>query len=64
MKRDMDLIRLKLMQVEGEEPAPDLSAYTEEQQVYHMALLIEAGLVDGIVKKMLTASPPGLLPSG
>ena len=49
MKRDMELIRLQLMQVEGEEPGPDLSAYTEEQQVYHMALLIEAGLVDGDV---------------
>lgn len=47
MKRDMDLIRLQLMRVEGEEPEPDLSAYPEQQKVYHMALLIEAGLVLG-----------------
>jgi hypothetical protein len=49
MKRDMDLIRLLLLQAEGERPAPDLSAYTEEQQVYHSALIIEAGLVHGEV---------------
>jgi len=49
MKRDMALIRLQLMEVEGEDPKPDLSAYTEEQQVFHMALLIEAGLVDGSI---------------
>ncbi len=47
MKRDMDLIRLLLLQAEGEEPAPDLSGYTEQQQVYHSALIIEAGLVHG-----------------
>ncbi len=29
------------------EPKPDLSAYTNEQRVYHAALLIEAGLVAG-----------------
>jgi len=49
MKRDMNLIRLLLMQCEGEEPKPDLSAYTEEQQVYHAALLVEAGLIKGDV---------------
>jgi hypothetical protein len=47
MKRDMNLIRLLLLQTEGEEPKPDLSAYTTEQCVYHSALLVEAGLVDG-----------------
>ena len=51
MKRDMELIRLQLLRVEGEQPAPELSAYTEEQKVYHMALCIEAGLVDGEVVK-------------
>jgi hypothetical protein len=43
----MDIIRLLLLQAEGEEPAPDLSAYTQAQQVYHSALIIEAGLVHG-----------------
>ncbi len=30
MKRDMNLIRLLLLETEGEDPQPDLSAYTEE----------------------------------
>ena len=51
MKRDMELIRLSLLEVEGEKPVPDLSAYTEDQKVYHMALCIEAGLVDGDIVK-------------
>jgi len=45
----MNLIRLLLLEVEGEEPRPDLSVYTEDQRVYHSALLIEAGLVHGII---------------
>jgi hypothetical protein len=45
MKRDMNLIRLLLLEIEGEKP--DLSAYTEDQRLYHSALLIEAGLVHG-----------------
>jgi hypothetical protein len=47
MKRDMNLIRLLLLETEGEEPKPDLSPYSGEQRVYHSALLIEAGLIDG-----------------
>lgn len=47
MKRDLNLIRLLLLVVEGEEPKPDLSGYTQEQQAYHMAKLIEANLVHG-----------------
>ena len=49
MKRNMELIRLELLQVEGEHPKPDFEGFTEEQQVYHMALCIEAGLVDGTI---------------
>ena len=48
MKRDMDLIRSLLLQVEGEDN-PDLSKWTEEQQLYHMALLIEAEFVHGSI---------------
>jgi hypothetical protein len=51
MKRDVGLIRLLLLQYEGEEPKPDLSGYTDEQQVEHSALLIEANLVHGIVEE-------------
>jgi hypothetical protein len=49
MKRDMELIRLLLLVYEGEEPKPDFSDYSEDQQVYHSALLIEAKLVDGSI---------------
>ncbi len=49
MKRDMNLIRLLLLETEGEEPKPDVSAYTEGQRLYHSALLNEAGLVHGEV---------------
>ncbi len=51
MKLDMGIIRLSLLEVEGEDPAPDLSGYTENQKVYHMALCIEARLVDGDIVK-------------
>lgn len=59
MKRDMELIRLELLRVEGEPPEPDLSAYSEEQRIYHMALCIEAGLVDGVVMKNEIGEPNG-----
>ena len=45
----MNLIRLQLLRVEGEQSVPELEQFTEEQRVYHMALCIEAGLVDGVV---------------
>lgn len=48
MKRDMDLIRLVLLDTEGEEKQ-DFSGFTEEQREYHKALVIEAGLVHGEV---------------
>jgi hypothetical protein len=47
MKRDMNLIRLLLLETEGEEPKPDLSVFSEDQRLYHSALLIEADLVHG-----------------
>ena len=47
MKRDMNLVRLLLLVVEGGDPKPDMSAYNQKQQAYHMAKLIEAGLVRG-----------------
>jgi hypothetical protein len=47
MKRDMELIRGMLLQLEGEEPKPELTKWTEEQKAYHAALLVEAGLANG-----------------
>jgi hypothetical protein len=44
----MDLVRLLLLEAEGHEKM-DLSNYTEEQQTYHSAQLIDAGLVRGAV---------------
>jgi hypothetical protein len=49
MHRDMNLIRQLLLLYEGDEPKPDLSEFSEDQQVYHSALLIEAKLVDGSI---------------
>jgi len=43
----MNLIRALLLEVEGEEPKPDMSQYSDEQKIYHSALIVEAGLVDG-----------------
>jgi hypothetical protein len=48
MKRDMDLIRLLLLDIEGDEKT-DLSGFSKEQLNYHKALLIEAGLVQGAI---------------
>ena len=59
MKRDMDLIRLQLLRVEDDGKPPDLATYTEEQKIYHMALCIEAGLVDGVVRKNEIGEPNG-----
>ena len=46
MKRDVDLIRLLLLEKEGEE-CIDLSKYSTDQINYHLALLIEANLLEG-----------------
>ncbi len=47
MKRDKELQKLLLLQVrDGKEP-PQLSQYSEADQVYNSALLINNGLVDG-----------------
>ena len=50
MRRDFDLIRLLLLQVEGVENVDGLSKYTDAEQLYHSCLLIEAGLVHGVIE--------------
>jgi hypothetical protein len=47
MKRDMELIRAILLEVEGETPPPDTSHWNNKQKAYHAALLLDAGLVKG-----------------
>ncbi len=53
MKRDLDLIKLLLREVEGEEPKPDIRGYSEAQVLYHYVLMEEAGLV------VASFMPPG-----
>jgi hypothetical protein len=48
MKRDFELIRLLLLDREGD-TSVDLSPYSQEQINYHKALLIKAGLAEGPV---------------
>ncbi len=48
MKRDFDLIRLLLLELEGE-VSVDLSSYNQDQVNYHKALIKEAGFVEGII---------------
>ena len=59
MKRDMNLIRLLLLATEGEDPKPDLLVYSEDQRLYHSALLIEAGRVHGQVIEDGSGQPAG-----
>ena len=55
----MNLIRLLLLRMEGGDEV-DLAPYTEEQRIYHSALLVEAGLVDGVVRKNAQGYPSGV----
>jgi hypothetical protein len=50
MKRDMDLIRLLLIDAEGEEDI-DLSEYSDEQILYHKSLLVDSELCRGAVAR-------------
>lgn len=52
MKRDFDLIRELLLEVE-DDASVDLSAFTDDQVSYHRALLIEAGLAEGTVRESM-----------
>lgn len=45
MRRDMDLLRLLLLKLAGENV--DLASYSKEQIDYHEALIIEAGFAHG-----------------
>ena len=45
MKRDMELIRLLLLEVEQGEAPPELVQYQETDILYHYALMVDAGLI-------------------
>jgi hypothetical protein len=50
MQRDLNLIRLLLLQVESGEKPEGMSRYTEAQILYHCALAVEAGLLQGRIR--------------
>jgi hypothetical protein len=61
MKRDMDVIRLLLLQLEGDEKATEnLKRYDEPTVVYNAALIVDAGLVEGAVARGGDNSPIGV----
>jgi hypothetical protein len=48
----MDLVRLLLMRSEGDKDAATASKrFTVEERAYHVQLLIDVGLVEGVVMK-------------
>jgi hypothetical protein len=52
MKRDMDLIRLLLLQAEADKEAREkLKAYDQKEVMYNAALLIDHGLAMGVVMR-------------
>ncbi len=50
MKRDFDLVRLLLLNIEGESEV-DLSGYNTKKIDFHKALLIDADFAEGIIHK-------------
>lgn len=63
MKRDWDLVRAILLQVEqlptatSQVRAPDVSGWDEELVGWHLALLVDAGIVEGNVSRSLGRAP-------
>src|ERR1700738_4850362 len=51
MRRDQDLLEKLLLRAEAEPPTPDLSDYSEQERAYHTAILIDSGLVRGVVSR-------------
>ena len=52
MKRNMDLIRLFLMQSESDQDAAAAcETFSVEERAYHVQLLVDAGLVEAIVRR-------------
>src|SRR5262245_45745167 len=58
MKRDMELIRQILLALEGDEKAhAKTGEHSGEERAYHVALMIEAGLVVGQVENDSKGNP-------
>ncbi|MEJ0090413.1 MAG: DUF2513 domain-containing protein [Limisphaerales bacterium] len=46
MKRDMELVRLLLLQYEAESPPAELADYEQQEIIYNLVLMRDAGLID------------------
>jgi hypothetical protein len=57
MKRDMDIIRLLLLQQESGEDPPELAKYDVKLVVYNCALMLDAGFIEGEVISDASGSP-------
>lgn len=60
MKRDEDLIRGLLLRVEGREGPPynfKIEGYSQDQVNYHLALLVDAGYLEGNVLRTGNPDP-------
>jgi Hypothetical protein (DUF2513) len=67
MKRDMELVRKILLEIENHESgyAPmniAIAGYTEEQIRYHAFIMMEAGLIEGIKRTDLSSPSPQAIP--
>lgn len=52
MKRDMELIRLLLLRSEGDQKAAkECEKFSIEERAYHVQLLVDAGLVEAVVRR-------------
>ncbi len=51
IKLNVDLVKLLLLEMEGQKPKPDLNPYSKAALNYHWGQLIAAGLVDGAAFK-------------
>jgi hypothetical protein len=66
MKRDMDLVRQILIEIESDLEWPDGGCFTPDDPVrsYHLHLLLQAGLLEGSEKQVLGGVPPRFLITG
>lgn len=68
MKRDMELVRKILLAIEGQESgyAPKdlmINGYTQEQILYHVFIMIEGGLIEGIKVNNFNSKSPEAIPT-
>lgn len=57
MKRDMDIVRLLLLEQETSSTPPELGQYDDKLVVYNVALMLDAGLIEGSVTDDESGTP-------